>query len=324
MKRFFKILLMSFLIFISVFALVIVIFNCTKFLVYKDYFNISTDLTVNEGLGDGYVPQGVTKVMVNDQDVYITSGYMSNKKPSRLYVIKPKITYYVEVLLNDYDLSYGHFGGITSTKEHVFLSCDGNVYTLELKDILKAEYVKLTSPEQNDVRITNTFQTGVAASYVYADLNDQNIYVGEFAGHKYQPNHDTLVNGGKDTYHSYVEKYNVDDVISKNTAKPLLKYAVRDLVQGFAITDDKILLSTSWGVSSSNFYSYSLPTEFDDEENKIYYLDDRYLQRTISAPPMSEALDYDGKQFITLYESASNKYIFGKFFFANKIVGLEI
>ena len=43
-----------------------------------------------------------------------------------------------------------------------------------------------------------------------------------------------------------------------------------------------------------------------------------------TGPAMSEGLDFYEGRVITLTESASNKYIFGKFFFANKIVGLEI
>ena len=34
--------------------------------------------------------------------------------------------------------------------------------------------------------------------------------------------------------------------------------------------------------------------------------------------------DYYNGKVITLTESSSNKYIFGKFFFANKIIALEI
>ena len=39
---------------------------------------------------------------------------------------------------------------------------------------------------------------------------------------------------------------------------------------------------------------------------------------------MSEDLDYYDGKVITLFESACDKYIFGKFFFANKIVSLDI
>jgi len=38
---------------------------------------------------------------------------------------------------------------------------------------------------------------------------------------------------------------------------------------------------------------------------------------------MAEGLDYYDGKVITLTESASNKYIFGKLFFAFKIVGLD-
>ena len=39
---------------------------------------------------------------------------------------------------------------------------------------------------------------------------------------------------------------------------------------------------------------------------------------------MAEGLDFTDGKVITLTESASNKYIFGKFFFANYIVSLDI
>lgn len=39
---------------------------------------------------------------------------------------------------------------------------------------------------------------------------------------------------------------------------------------------------------------------------------------------MAEGLDFTNGKVITLTESASDKYIFGKFFFANQIVALDI
>ena len=39
---------------------------------------------------------------------------------------------------------------------------------------------------------------------------------------------------------------------------------------------------------------------------------------------MAEGIDVRDGKFITLTESASNKYVFGKFFFADKIVSLDI
>jgi broad specificity phosphatase PhoE len=54
----------------------------------------------------------------------------------------------------------------------------------------------------------------------------------------------------------------------------------------------------------------------------VYYLED--CLRDIKGPAMAEGLDYLDGRVITLTESASDKYIFGKLFFANKIVSLEI
>jgi hypothetical protein len=54
----------------------------------------------------------------------------------------------------------------------------------------------------------------------------------------------------------------------------------------------------------------------------VYYLDK--LMKEIHGPAMGEDLDYYDGKIITLTESASDKYIFGKLFGATKIVSLKI
>ena len=54
----------------------------------------------------------------------------------------------------------------------------------------------------------------------------------------------------------------------------------------------------------------------------VYCLYDHIKE--IKAPAMGEDLDYYDGQIITLTECASNKYVFGKFFFADKIVSLNM
>lgn len=53
------------------------------------------------------------------------------------------------------------------------------------------------------------------------------------------------------------------------------------------------------------------------------YLLEEYTKQ-FSGPAMAEGLDFTNGKVITLTESASDKYIFGKFFFANQIVALDI
>lgn len=327
MKKVIKIIL---IIIISILVLLLLIvggLNIFKHAIYPDYYEIRTNVATNEGLGDGYVPQGVTKLSYEDETYYLTSGYMSNGKDSRIYVIGEESSYYLNVLDlsgNPYDT---HFGGIASYDDKVFVSADNEVYVLSLVDILKGNNKTNSSfvntEVNNSVEVLDVVETRTAASFIYVNEKNDLLYVGEFNnGKEYQTNHEELVNDGVDTYYAYVDVYEASSF--SNDSEILYTYSIRDKVQGFAVSDDKIVLSTSYGLASSYFYVYDIPTTYD--EDNIYYLDDRYLTKEIKAPAMAEGLtyDYETDKFITLFESASNKYFFGKLFFANKIVALDI
>ena len=85
------------------------------------------------------------------------------------------------------------------------------------------------------------------------------------------------------------------------------------------------MLYTSYGLSDSVYYVYSESDAVDSGETldgaPVYYLDKCLSE--MKGPAMAEGLDYYDGKVITLTESASDKYIFGKFFFANKIVALD-
>ena len=83
------------------------------------------------------------------------------------------------------------------------------------------------------------------------------------------------------------------------------------------------------GIESYDYTVYYVYNEADAVDSGLtldgapVYLLDKCVKE-IKGPAMSEDLDfYDGK-VITLSESASNKYIFGKFFFATKIIALDL
>ena len=100
-------------------------------------------------------------------------------------------------------------------------------------------------------------------------------------------------------------------------------------VQGMCVTaDGRVVLSTSFGATPSKLLVYDtthLPTvenynfagTFNNQtfsfNVKLLYLENSSLIQTITAPAMSEELVYrNGKMYI-MCESASNKYLFGKF-----------
>ena len=316
MKKAIKIILITFISIIALLLLVVLGLNIFKYAIYHEYYSIRTNVAINEGLGSGYIPQGITKVNYDNSDYYLTSGYMSNGSASRIYVIDKDGYYYVNIFDLEGNLYDTHFGGIAYYNEMVYISTDSEVYIISFLDIL-------SSKEDKQVEAIDVVKTRTAASFMCINQQHNLLYVGEFNnGKEYQTNHEEKVNDGKNTYYAYVDVYEASSF--SNDSDILYTYAIRDKVQGFAISDDKIVLSTSFGLASSYFYVYDIPSNFDKEN--VYYLDDRYLTKTIKGPAMAEGItyDYNDDKFITLFESASNKYFFGKLFFANKIVALDI
>ena len=85
------------------------------------------------------------------------------------------------------------------------------------------------------------------------------------------------------------------------------------------------MLSTSWSVGDSYFYIYdesSLEKIGDFDGAPVYAVVNE--EKTIKAPAMAEDLSYSNGKVYTAFESACNKYIFGKLFFAYGFMSLDI
>ena len=285
--------------------------NLAKYVIYGGYYSKKQDLCINPGLSDGFACQGIA--VADEYDKILISGYMIDNSASRIYVTdKNDESYYVKLTAGGEKFT-GHSGGICTTGDNVYLGDGGKVYTIALDSILSAE-------EGAEVEIGEGAAVNNSASYLFTD--DEHIYVGEFHnGAKYNiEGHEYLTAEGE---HSAIcSMYNIDDF-----SAPVAVYSVRDKVQGIAFSDDgKVVMSTSYGLTDSVFYVYNIdeatPTEHTLDGAPVYYFDK--LDRELKGPAMSEGLDvYEGR-VITLYESASNKYIFGKLFFADKIVSLDL
>ena len=103
-------------------------------------------------------------------------------------------------------------------------------------------------------------------------------------------------------------------------------YAIRDSVQGICFAPDgKVVLSTSYSIADTHYFVYNEAdatasgTTLDGAP--VYYLWNPILH--FKGPSMGEGLDYYDGKVITLTEAASDKYIFGKFFAADRIVALD-
>lgn len=282
--------------------------NIAKYFIYSDYYEMKSDVCKNPGLSDGFVCQGITSA----EDEYIlVSGYMKDDGPSRIYITNENNeSYYVTVNI-DSAVYIGHAGGIAYHEGTVYLVSDDAIHVLSFEDIKNAE-------NGSAVEVLKAVPVNNEGSFAFA--GEEHLYVGEFHdGEAYVTNHEYETPSG--TNYAIVSRYTYDDL-----ENPERIYSIPNKVQGMALTPDgKIMLSTSYGLKDSYFYLYDESETYASEHTldgaPVYFLGE--CERTVKAPAMAEGLALHKGKVITLFESASDKYIFGKFFFANKIVAFE-
>ena len=299
---------------IGILALILVTIiglNIAKHFIYSDYYSIKTDICKNPGLNDGFVCQGIA--VSEENNVILVCGYMKDKTNSRIYVTDfDSNSYYVE-LTRGGEKYTGHAGGLAITGDTVYIANAKKIYSFPLSSVLSASNGDI-------VDIGSGTKVNTNASFVYTD--EEYLYVGEFHdGGKYViENHEHETAEG--THYAICTKYALNDLET-----PIAVYTLRNNVQGICFTPNgKVVLSTSYGLTDTIYYVYDLDSAADSgltfDGAPVYYLDD--LEKEIHGPAMGEDLDYFNGRIITLTESASQKYIFGKFFGATKIVGLKI
>ncbi len=236
---------------------------------------------------------------------------MKDDSPGRIYITDTDNQSRFVTLQKDGELLNGHLGGVSRFGNRIYVADDNVVYLFSLRALLAAEPGSAVSCDER-VEVNNS------ASFCFAD--DEYLYVGEFHnGEKYVTNHPHTAPEGQN--YAIVSLYKHD-----NLTKPVRIYSIRNKVQGLAVKDGKMLLSTSYGLTSSEYFLYDMAAATDSGETldgaPLYHFSS--FERTMKGPAMAEGITLWEGKFTTLTESASDKYIFGKFFFATKIVTLDI
>lgn len=276
---------------------------------YSDTFNRRTIITKNPGLQDGLVPQGLT--WHQEEEAFLTAGYMADGSPSRIYLIQPetKETRFYQ-LTSGGEPFYGHTGGLQYADGYLYLADDGTgLYKFS---------AQLPSPGET-IEIGNPIILPHNTAFVFA--TDGYIYSGEFNNDKEYQGHNNFSYNG--TNHSaIVAKYH-----HHNLTVPELVYSISNETQGFAILPDgTIVLSQSYGLAPSRFLIYEpeqqIMTGHTMHGAEVCFLGEP--ARIIKAPPMSEDLDVRNGTLVYMTEAACKKYIFGNLYFDWKIYSLQI
>lgn len=293
-------------------AILLLLVRIGEKLAFASFYNSAKNEMHIPGVNSGFVGQGLD--YLEDEDVFITCGYSSSKgKPSMVYVLKSDGTSYKTDLKNADGSNYtNHTGGIARNGKYCYITGEDGCDVFLTEEILSGGEAKkvgvVTSPEGHDP--------------AYVVIKDGRMYEGSFyrAGNYETPQNERITTPCGDNNTSLIYVYELDENSPfgvNNT--PVAAYSTTSLVQGMTFADGKIVLSTSYGFAASHLKYYDLSKADSREETiggnklRLYYLDSSCLERNVTAPPMSEEIVYkDGRIFI-MTESASNKYIFGKF-----------
>lgn len=276
---------------------------------FKKYFHPSFEIP---GLEENFVPQGIT--YVEKENVFLLSGYVhKEEQASRIYVLDHGEVSKIELYLDENTPYNGHCGGIASSNETVWLANDGEgkencVWTIDLKDILNTSKLYLKT----------SFNTDVKAST--CNVHNGYLWVGEYEDgmnyHTDESHHVTKNNP------SLILAYKIDEtsIYGVNTF-PEKALSVRNRLQGIEFDSDNIYLSTSCGLNNSSLDVHEnvflkendTTITLNNQDIPVWILNKETLKHEIVMPPMSEGITFEDKDLYILFESASNKYKFGKY-----------
>ena len=288
--------------------------------IYFEYFSNAEGKFLVPGLDSSFVQQGFD--YVDTEGVYLISGYMNDDTASRIYVREDgKDERYVEVKNADGSDYCGHAGGICHNGRYVYLAGDGGLEVLTLGDVLDGGHAT----------IIGRIETGFDVSY--CSFYNGHLLAGEFYradSHKTASSHwQTTPDGTVNP--ALIAVLRGDDAAAFGVSPvPVAAISVPEQAQGICFTSgDEMVLSTSYGFANSYLSYHRINPEYagwialSGTEVPLLYLDGSTLTDSVALPPMSEEILYrDGKVYV-MCESASNKYIFGKFIRGYQVFAYE-
>lgn len=318
--------------FVALFLLLYAILAIIGCAAYGEYREVRKYECVIADLGSGLAPQGITYSA--ERDLFIQTGYKTGNY-SALYLVRGDEYREVSLLDGKGNPLKGHAGGVTVTKDRVYIANGGYLYLYSLNALENAA---------GGVAYEHAFPVDNNAAYCFSD--DEKLYVGEFyrAGNYETDEAHHYETPSGEYNQAIVSCYALDEtglLVCADDGQPYPEYriSITGLVQGFAISDGTIMLSRSYGLVNSEIEYHTLPkaAPCDDvlvtfKNNKdaaehyvsLYYLDGTTLFKTLIAPSFTEDLAIKDGRLVVTNEASANKYFVGKLFGANKVYSLPI
>lgn len=313
---------------IAIFLLAWLSLHIAKYFMYSDYYKERENVSKIPALNDGFVPQGLD--YDEKTDTYIHSGY--NGEYIEVYFVKGDDVKKLIPVTESGERIPGHAGGVTRIGNYLYVCDNAAEKEGKLGYIYIYDFAALQQAKDGDsIRSISTFNVDTAASFCFSD--DKYLYVGEFYREVDYETKDThyFTTPSNDENKAILSAYPLNEDGSIDGEYPEFSVSIPAQVQGFAVMEDgKVAVSTSWGLNASHLEIHSKMENsgktigVSGKEVPLYYIDSSTRISDIAMPAFSEGLSIKDGKLVISFESACNKYIIGKLFFATKIVSYPV
>ena len=265
----------------------------------------------------GFIAQGITYDKASD-NFYLT-GYMKDGSASPIFVVNKtsrRLLNAIRMANPDGSAFTGHAGGLTLLNNKLYIAGSSNscFYVFSKASIDNAQ--KKSSVAYQEILDLKNGGDGIKVAYCTS--NNGLIYAGEFfrdPQYILSKEHEVQTADGLQRALSVGFEINADGTTTAKVA-----YSTPIQIQGMCFDGNTVYLTTSWGLGKSYVYKYDLSKiaqsgtkQVCGQDVPLYCLTMSNMEKCYTLPPMAEEIEcVDGRFYIT-NESASNKYIFGKF-----------
>ena len=306
---------------LSIYILAIIVFNIFTKAPAAKALRHSKKAFVIPYSNKGYIAQGLAYDKASD-NFYLT-GYMKDGSASPIFIVNKtsrKLINTVRMANPDGTAFTGHAGGLSVLNNKIYIagSADSCFYVFEKQEVDHAA-------RESSVAYSTKMVLGDGDSkndgikVAYSTVQNGMLYAGEFyrdPGYILSEKHKVETKDG--LQYALAVGFSLDSTGEK--AKPTVAFSIPSQIQGMCFSNDAIYLTTSWALGSSKVYKYSFGSmtqtgtkEVCGDTVPLYTLTLENMTASWVLPPMAEEIEFvDGKFYIT-NESASDKYIFGKY-----------
>lgn len=299
----------------------VVSYDFKNSVIFRDFAQMQSDGPVIPGLSQQLVPQGMAYWA--EEDLMIISCYMSDGTAGALTVVDWETGLLQKTLyLHNADDSphTGHLGGLAISKAHLWIASDPGIYPISLSVVTEAE---------DNARLLLPSVIPTETNAMFATSTEGVLWIGEFTrsdgNYPTDRSHHLAGRDGK-TYNGWLGGYALEEATDLTSGsftpsdklQPAVILSIPFDVQGAVITEDYILLSTSYGrKNNSRLLIYENPLAqpphttaelVSGESVGVWFLDDLNFRAQIPIPPMSEALVRYEQSIAVLFESAAEQY----------------